>query len=181
MPPTNPVYATLAGPITPETIRMIVAGVTGATQRGYTVAHVMLQSHGGAIGDGVMLYNLFRAFPIELHLYNGGMIASIAVTAFLGAKHRHVSRHGRFMIHKVHGSAQAGTTGTKMAELAKGALAEDRRIEAIIRENTNIPKKMWAAHKNHDVFFTPEEAVAYGLATDVREFDVPAGVQVFNI
>jgi ATP-dependent protease ClpP protease subunit len=34
--------------------------------------HLMFQTTGGDIGDGIALYNLFRALPITISLYNVG-------------------------------------------------------------------------------------------------------------
>lgn len=83
--------------------------------------HAVFQSTGGGIGDGICLYNVFKALSIDLTLYNTGHVASIAVLAYLGAKHRKVSRHAAFMIHRTQTTTQSANTQTVQA-FAKSAV-----------------------------------------------------------
>jgi ATP-dependent protease ClpP protease subunit len=55
-----------------------------AMQDGIEEIHLLMQSVGGNVGDGVCLYNFFRALPIEVSIYNCGHISSAGVTAYLG-------------------------------------------------------------------------------------------------
>src|SRR5215217_2667776 len=50
--------------------------------------HMLFQSNGGTVCDGVCLYNFFRSLPISLTLYNTGSVAPVAVVAYLGAHER---------------------------------------------------------------------------------------------
>src|SRR5690348_7377519 len=136
-------YATFAGSIDQQTLPKIYQGFAGATQTGIGAVHLLFQSTGGMIGDGVSLYNFFCSLPIELHLYNTGSVQSIAVLAYLGAKHRHTSAHATFMIHKSHFPAQLGTNACKMKALSDALGMEDTRIEAILKSETKIPLDKW--------------------------------------
>src|SRR5436309_13829862 len=62
--------------------------------------HVLFQSVGGNVHDGIFLYNLFRAFPCDLTIYNSGCVGSIAVISYLGAKKRKASAGATFVIHR---------------------------------------------------------------------------------
>ena len=46
--------------------------------------HLLFQSNGGTVGDGLCLYNFFRSLPISLTFYNTGSVASVAAIAYLG-------------------------------------------------------------------------------------------------
>jgi ATP-dependent protease ClpP protease subunit len=60
--PASPeVYAVFVDDINQANTKRIVDGLTTVMARGAPHAHVMFQSWGGFVGDGVMLYNLFRA------------------------------------------------------------------------------------------------------------------------
>jgi ATP-dependent Clp protease protease subunit len=93
---------------------------------------LLFQSNGGLVGDGICLHNFFRALPIELTLYNVGSIASIAVTAYLGAKHRKASAYAAFMLHRTYASPQAATSD-RLHAIAQSVSLDDERTEAILR------------------------------------------------
>jgi ATP-dependent protease ClpP protease subunit len=174
-------YAAFAGTIDQQSLPRIFQSFAGASQGGTTEVHLLFQSAGGIIGDGISLYNFFNTVPLKLHLYNTGSVQSIAVLAYLGATYRHTSAHGTFLIHKSHFPTQLGANATKLEALAKNLVLEDDRIEAILKEKTHIPEEKWALHALQDVTFSAKEAVEFGIADDIREFEIAPGSQVYNI
>lgn len=174
------VYAVFCGGIEQATAQKIVQGVTAAMANKVQRIHAIWQTAGGFVGDGVFLYNLFRSLPIELTLYNVGQISSAGVTAYLGAKHRKTTTGATFMIHRSTNSPQFATAD-KLERVAKSLVLDDERTEAIVRENVNLPKELWTELQYHDIYLSGKEAVEYGIATEIGEFSVPAGTQVFNM
>lgn len=175
------VYATFAGMIDQMSLTRIFHNFSAASQGGTETIHLLFQSTGGMISDGISLYNFFNSLPLILHIYNTGSVQSIAVLGYLGADCRHTSAYGTFMIHKSHFSAQTGISAAKFEAMAKNLTLEDSRVEAILKENTNIPEDKWALHALQDVTFSAQEAVDFGIAFDICEWNVPAGNQIFNI
>jgi ATP-dependent protease ClpP protease subunit len=181
-PPLPPVvYASFAGGIDQQSIGRIFMNFAAATQRGATTVHLLFQSTGGTVGDGIALYNFWRGFPLELHIYNAGAVQSIGTLAYLAGRHRHVSAAGTFSMHKTGISTQPGTSASQIKAIHSSLLADDARTEAIVKANTQIPAKKWALHKFGDVTFNANEAVQFGIAHDISEFVVPPGNQIFNI
>lgn len=174
------VYAIFCGGIEQATGQKVVNSLTIAMGGGVKHVHLLLQSAGGYIGDGVFLYNLFRSVPIELTLYNTGQISSAGVVAYLGAKHRKTTRNATFMLHRSTNSPQFATA-TKLNHVAKSLVLDDQRVEAIAREHIKFPPELWAALEHHDVYVSGEEAVQFGIADEIKEFAPPAGTQVFNL
>jgi ATP-dependent Clp protease, protease subunit len=117
----------------------------------------------------------------ELHGYNCGAVSSIAVVAFLGIKNRYVSAHGTFMIHKSTLTFQSPVTAAKMRTSADYLDIEDARTEAIVRTHTTIPTAIWDQHATQDVVFNAKDAVDFGIADSIREFQVPASTQLFQV
>src|SRR5882672_2383880 len=115
LPPV--VYATFSGEINQDSVARIIKGVTSVMGQ-VTHLHVLFNSTGGFISDGICLYNFFRALTLDLTLYNGGSVSSIAAIAFLGAHHRKTSTYGTFMIHRSHSSPQ-GATASKLEDIAR--------------------------------------------------------------
>jgi ATP-dependent Clp protease, protease subunit len=181
-PPLPPVvYATFSGQINQDGLTRIFHSIGGASQRGTTEIHLLFESGGGIVGDGIALYNYFRALPLDLHIYNSGTVGSIAVLSFLGAGKRYVSQHATFVIHKTVYPTHTPTNAVGHQALAANLLVEDARSEAILRAHTNIPAARWFTHATADVIFQAPEAVQFGIANAIREFQIPAGNQVFNI
>jgi ATP-dependent Clp protease protease subunit len=185
--------ATPAAPVLPETVYgVFCGGVEQATAQkivnslaiamGGKVKHVHLvfQSAGGYVGDGVFLYNFFRSIPIKLTLYNVGQISSAGVTAYLGAKIRKTSKSATFMLHRCVNSPQFATA-TKLQRVAETLVLDDKRTDEIVRNHVKLPPELVTELQYHDLYLSGEEAVKFGLADGFDEFAPPAGTHVFNI
>lgn len=142
--------------------------------------HLQFQSTGGFIGDGVFLYNFFRALTLDLTIYNSGSVASIAAIAFLGAKHRKVSKYATFMIHRSHNSPQQATA-KKLEDIARSLRIDDERTEAILRSHIKLTDDEWKAFDYEDLTFGAEEAVKKGFADAIGDFEPPAGSPIFTL
>jgi ATP-dependent protease ClpP protease subunit len=184
--PTSPpqpteIYGVFVDDINQPAASRIVQGITGAIAGGAKHLHVMFQSWGGFVGDAVMLYNLLRSLTIvDVSLYNSGQVQSAAVTAYLGATHRIASPRSIFMLHRTHVSPQ-GATAAKLEKMARNLLLDDDRSEAIWREHLKLPEDLWKQLDYHDLYLTGEEAVKYGIATELGEFSPPAGTAIYRV
>lgn len=174
------VYAIFCGDIAQVTAAKVVSGLTAAMAAKTKHVHLLFQTAGGYVGDGVFLYNLFSSIPIELTFYNVGQISSAGVVAFLGAKHRKTTRNATFMLHRSASNHQFATSA-KLDHAAKSLVLDDERTEAIIRKHVKFPPGLWAKIEHHDIYVSGEDAVKYGIADEIAEFAPPLGVQVFNI
>lgn len=175
------VYGTFAGGIDQQSLPRFFNTFANAIQGGVETAHLLLQSSGGNVGDGISLYNYLRALPIELHIYNTGCVQSIAVLPYLAARRRIVSKSGTFLIHKAHYSPPPYSNLSKLKSVIDSLLIDDQRIEAILKSHTQIPAEEWAAHASQDVTFDAQQAINFSVADEIGEFVVPPGNQVFNI
>jgi ATP-dependent Clp protease protease subunit len=181
VPPTPPqVFAVFAGNIDQDAVRRVFQGVTAAISNKVGQLHLMMQSTGGFVGDGVCLYNFFRALPIDLTIYNSGSISSIAVVAYLGAKKRKVSTYASFSMHRSHTALQTANV-SRLQSITKGLSVDDQRTEAILRQHLNLSGEQWQLHDTSDLWLTAQEALACGLADEIADFSPPPGTMVFNV
>jgi ATP-dependent Clp protease, protease subunit len=180
-PPLQVVYATFAGNINQDSLNRIFTSLGAATQRGVQTIHLLFESSGGIVGDGIALFNYFDSYPLELHIYNTGSVASVAVTSFLGVPHRYASAHATFMIHRTRLTLPTPGDAATHRAIAANIEADDTRTEAIIRSRTTIPEDRWAAQAINDVTITAQEALQFGLIQEIREFRPPTGNQIFNL
>lgn len=141
-PPPEHVYGGFCGDINAANTQKLVNTLTVASNMGVKNVHLLFQSWGGFIGDGVFLYNLFRAFPVPITLYNAGQVASAGVLAFIGAKCRRTTKNGIFMIHKGQ-SPQIPGTVQKLQMMQQNLILDDARIDAIFRTDLSLPDEVW--------------------------------------
>jgi ATP-dependent Clp protease protease subunit len=186
-PPVTPVpdkpkdiFAVFCGVIDHQAVQKLFNTLTLATvpTNNVRTVHMIFNSAGGNVADGVCLYNFFKAMTVDLALYNVGAVWSAAAIAYLGAKKRRTGARASFMIHRTHVSPQAAKAGALKAYTNSVAL-DDARTESILREHLKLSN--WEDLDKYDLFFSGQEAVEIGLADEVAEFCPPPGTQIFNV
>ena len=80
---SSTLYVTAAGIIDQAFLQRVFQGFAMASNANVQQIHLLFQSTGGTVADGIALYNYLRTLPIELHLYNAGTVSSIAVIVVL--------------------------------------------------------------------------------------------------
>jgi ATP-dependent protease ClpP protease subunit len=174
------VYGAFCGEISQLTAQKVVNSLAIAMGAKVKHVHLLFQSAGGYVGDGVFLYNFFRTIPIELTLYNVGQISSIGVIAYLGAKTRKTSESATFMLHRSTNSPQFATA-TNLQHVVGGLALDDERTEIILRNHANFPHELWEQINHHEIYLSAKQAVQFGVANEIGQFAPPVGTQVFNI
>jgi ATP-dependent protease ClpP protease subunit len=179
-----PIYAVFAGGIDQNAVQKFFGAITAVKNNRPAPPkeiHILIQSTGGAVGDGICLYSFFAALDIPLHLYNNGSVSSIAAVAYLGAKIRKVGAHATFMFHRTTASPQNAHSGT-LKSLTETTAIDDRRTEEIIRAHTHFTRAQWKQLDSPTgLWLTAEDAVKTGVATEIAPFSPPPGVPWFNI
>lgn len=113
-------------------------------------------------------------------MYNGAQVASAAVLAFLGATKLKAAPNSIFMVHKSLSAPQLATV-KKLKSMSESLILDDGRSAIILKEHlVNMPKEHWEQPEHHDVHFSGEDAVKFGLATEVGHFSPTVGTTLFN-
>jgi ATP-dependent protease ClpP protease subunit len=178
-PVQKEIWATYCGDINAANGAKLVNGLTTVAVSGTERVHILFQSWGGFVGDGVFLYNALKKLGVEVVLYNAGQVASAATLAYLGANSRKTTANAVFMIHKAINSPD-GAGVDKLKAVAANLAIDDTRMEEILRTHLKLPEDLWTQFRFHDVYLTGSDAVAYGMADEIGEFSPPAGVKVLN-
>jgi ATP-dependent Clp protease, protease subunit len=180
-PAKQEIHATFAGIVDQQALHRIFGGVSEATKMGLGTVHLLFQSTGGAVGDGVCLYNYLRALPVDLCLYNVGFVGSIAVVAYLGAKVRRASAGATFMLHKSTVFPPTGIAASRIQPIGRQLELDDQRTEAILREHLTMPDELWEVHRVTDLWLSAQEALEYGLVTEIADFSPTFGKPIYNL
>jgi ATP-dependent Clp protease protease subunit len=173
------VYMMFCGGIDQAAAQRIMNGINIASQQKQNV-HLLLQSTGGLIGDGVCLYNYLRGCPADVALYNVGTVSSIAIVAYLGATARVANQYSTFMIHSATAPAVPMNT-VNIEAAAKSLNIDDERIKKILESHIAIDDGQWSHLRHHELWFTAPDAVKSGIATIIGDFSPPKGSPVYTL
>jgi ATP-dependent Clp protease protease subunit len=174
-------WFTLSGDVNSDMVHRVFEAVAGMTEDGIETAHVLVQSNGGYVSDGLCLHNFLANAPVEFVMYNGGAVASIAVILFLAGTRRYASETARFMIHKSHATASPGSRPDALNIIVEGLRADDARTESILRKHIELTPEQWGIHQYGDLHLTGRDAATAGLVDEVRDFAPPKGAPLRNI
>ncbi|MRW90823.1 peptidase S14 [Duganella sp. FT80W] len=174
-------WFTLSGDVNSDMVRRVFDAVADMTEDRISTAHILIQSNGGYVSDGICLYNYLSKLPIKIVTYNAGAVASIAVILFLAGAERYASETARFMVHKSHASAPHGARPDALRIIVEGLQADDARTEQILRSHVELSEENWRTHEYSDLHLTAVEALKVGLVREVADFEPPAGHRVTNI
>ena len=177
----NHAYFTLSGDVNSDMVHRVFECVSWMTEQGIDTAHVLVQSNGGYVSDGLCLYNFLANAPVKFVMYNGGAVASIAVILFLSGKRRYASETARFMVHKSHASASPGARPDALNIIVEGLRADDARTEAILRRHIELTPEQWAIHQYSDLHLTARDAKIAGMIHDLGDFAPPKGAILRNM
>jgi ATP-dependent Clp protease protease subunit len=174
-------WYTLSGDVNSDMVHRVFEAVSGMAEDGIETAHVLVQSNGGYVSDGLCLYNFMANSPVKFVMYNGGAVASIAVILFLAGKERYASETARFMVHKSHATASPGSRPEALAIIVEGLRADDARTESILRKHVELSPEQWAIHQYSDLHLTARDAKTAGVINDIADFAPPKGGLLRNI
>ena len=174
-------YFTLSGDVNSDMVRRVFNAAADITEDKLTTVHILIQSNGGYVSDGICLYNFLSKLPLDIITYNAGAVASIAVTLFLAGRQRHASDTARFMVHKSHATASPGSRPDALSIIVEGLRADDMRTERILRGHVNLTQEQWQVHAYSDLHLTAEQALDVGMIDSIRDFAPPKGKRLTNI
>ncbi|TFW33006.1 ATP-dependent Clp protease proteolytic subunit [Massilia horti] len=174
-------WYTLSGDVNSDMVHRVFEAVAGMTEDGIETAHVLIQSNGGYVSDGLCLYNFLSNSPVKFAMYNGGAVASIAVVLYLAGAQRYASETARFMVHKSHATAAPGSRPEALSIIVEGLRADDARTESILRKHVELTPEQWAVHQYADLHLTARDAKIAGMINEVADFAPPKGALLRNI
>jgi ATP-dependent Clp protease protease subunit len=174
-------YFTLSGDVNSDMVHRVFEAVAAMSEDGIDTAHVLVQSNGGYVSDGLCLYNYLANAPVRFVMYNGGAVASIAVILFLSGSRRYASETARFMVHKSHATASPGSRPEALSIIVEGLRADDARTESILRKHVELSPEQWAIHQYSDLHLNSRDAKIAGLINDIADFAPPKGAMLRNI
>ncbi len=128
-----------------------------------------INSPGGSVDSGLAIYDAMQYVKPDVRTICFGLAASMGSLLLAGgaAGKRMALPSSRILIHQPSGGFQGQTTDIEIH--ARAALALRERMDEIYAHHTGRPADELHDDMERDRFFTPAEAVAYGLVDEVIE------------
>lgn len=130
-----------------------------------------INSPGGEVISGLAVYDLISLMKSPVRTVCTGTAASMGAILFLAGKKREMLPHTRLMIHDP--SFSGGSIGGKKSHELRHELEKlDEVREAlakIIAEKTGRPLEEIYDVTSDDTFYSAEEAITFGLATEIMK------------
>lgn len=130
-----------------------------------------INSPGGEVISGLAVYDLISLMKSPVRTVCTGTAASMGAILFLAGKKREMLPHTRLMIHDP--SFGGGSIGGKKSHELRHELEKlDEVREAlakIIAEKTGRPLDEIYDVTSDDTFYSAEEAITFGLATEIMK------------
>ena len=128
-----------------------------------------INSPGGVVYSGLAIYDTMRFIKPDVATTVCGIAMSMGSLLLAGGAKgkRSALPNSRILIHQPHGGFQGQATDIQIH--AKESLALRRRMEEIYAEHTGRPVEEISEALERDRFFTPEEALEYGMIDRVTQ------------
>ncbi len=128
-----------------------------------------INSPGGSVDSGLAIYDAMQYVKPDVRTICFGLAASMGSLLLAGgaAGKRMALPSSRILIHQPSGGFQGQTTDIEIH--ARAALALRERMDEIYAQHTGRPADELHDDMERDRFFTPAEALEYGLVDEVIE------------
>jgi ATP-dependent Clp protease protease subunit len=133
-----------------------------------------INSPGGSVSAGLAIYDTMSFISNDVATYGMGLAASMGqVLLSCGAPgKRYALPHARIMMHQPTGGM--GGTATDIRIQAEQALLAKKDLATVLSQRTGQPIDRIEADFDRDRWFTPEQALDYGIVDHVISSPVPS-------
>lgn len=175
--PPLPYHASLVGMVDHAMTDRIAKIIAAMRSSGVTRARIAVHSDGGYLADGIAIYNLLRGSGLTVHTHNIGNISSAAIYVFLAGSARKCVPTGRYLLHATTSQTGRPSSADDLTALAANVAFDDERTSRILNAHLRLEESQRQMMRTADLIIGPEEAVRIGLAHEVSEFSIPAGIR----
>lgn len=178
-------YLTITGPILDAQIAQLMMLLDNTiSSEAIDHLYVAINTPGGSVNAGIVLYHYLRGLPIKVTTHNIGQVDSIGNTIFLAGEERFASSATSFLLHGVSLNVAANSQFSRgqLGEISSQLEKDELRIETITTERSKLTKKQLQAFFDKGSSLSPVEAETHGIVTGIKEFEIPNGAKkgIFN-
>ena len=130
---------------------------------------IYINSPGGEISAGLMIYDIIQQSPLDITLICAGLAASMAAVLLAGGRKgkRFILPHSEVMIHEPLLSRGVGGSASSIKNISDSILATRELMNSILAQHTGKTRKEIDKATAFDHFMNAEEAVKFGICDAV--------------
>lgn len=162
----------LTGEINEESAVEIIRQLMYLDNRSSDPVTLYISSPGGSVISGMAIYDYINIMQSRVNTVCIGIAASMGAILFLAGRDRMILPHSKVMIHDPSFGGSASMAGQKPLEIQEklNDLMETRRLLAdVIAARTGLSRKQVLNLTKKDTYFTAEQALGAGLATEILD------------
>ena len=159
----------LQGEITEETANEFLTQFLYLTSQSSDEIKLYINSPGGNITAGLVIYDLIQSSPAPIKLYCTGMAASMAAIILAGGQKgsRYILPHSKVMIHEPLIAGGVGGSATSIKNIADSILETRKLVNEILSKHTGKTIEEIEESTSFDNYLNAEEAVKFGLCDQI--------------
>lgn len=168
--PRTDAYIRFMGAVDPPRVAKLFHAIDEKIAAGVQRIHLLLNTPGGSVEQGIAVYNYLRGAPVEVVTHNFGTVDSIGIVIFCAGKKRLSVPHARFLLHPIAiqfmGPLQLSEQG--LEERLKGLKLDQENICRVVADTVEKPQEAVLQDVQKGTTFNAQQARAYNLVTDIR-------------
>jgi len=170
-------------PVNESSIGQLMKLVDQRLALGTTHFTLLISTTGGSVFHGLTAYNYLKGIPAEVIAHNIGSVDSIGVALFCAGKTRLSVPQARFLLHPVSMNFREGASyeEPKLLELVNSLRVDMENCASVIAANTRKTKRQVFRAILGRKTLDPEEALQWGLISEIRQELFPLGAEVIPI
>lgn len=132
---------------------------------------IILDSPGGEVTAGMMIYDVIQAYPYDIDIYCAGIAASMGAVILAGGQkgRRYILPHSKVMIHEPLIAGGMGGSATTIEKTAQSILETKSMLSEILAKHTGKTVDEINKATLYDNYMNAKEAIAFGLCDRVRD------------
>jgi len=176
------IYLNFNLPINPQSAQALFKIVQEQLSKDMKKLYLLISSSGGNVDPGIAIYNFLKGLSIEVITHNYGSCDSIAALIFCAGKKRYTVSNSRFLIHGIGLTVQNQRFNeTNLRETLDSLKNQRETISKIIAKVCKKRTEDVEEDMLKGIVLNPEEAIKYGLVTEIKDDLVPQGINFINV
>lgn len=131
---------------------------------------IFLNSPGGSVGAGLVIYDLIQACRFPVNIYCTGMAYSMGAVLLAGGQkgRRFTLPHSKVMVHEPLIAGGIGGSATSVKKTAENILEVKALINELLSRHTGKSAEEIDKATAFDNFMSSDEAIAFGIVDEIK-------------
>ncbi len=132
---------------------------------------VLINSPGGEINSGLLMYDAIQASKAPLRMFCMGKAYSMGAVLFASGNHgRYMLPHSELMLHEPLLGNRISGNSSSLKSISDSLLETRQRLNRILAYHTGKTEEEVERATGYDHYFSPEESLEFGLCDEIVAF-----------